>query len=187
MSTHLLQIDDLRLAIPHIIEPLYLPPNPETFKLYAQGVRSSQSGIESIQTEWKGPETQKIYTYTNKSFAANKDLSASTSISSHGWIEREKKERVSKKGAASESSEARGPTLTSEDVTRIVEEFTTNNPSIKPELKDDNCTIFVSHDTVKAKVLLLTANADPVPNHGQHAETPRQHRTRSKRRAQTER
>jgi hypothetical protein len=182
---HLFQIDNLRLAIPHIIEPLYLPPNPATFKLYAQGARSSQSGIESVRTEWKAPETQRIYNYTHKSFAANKDLSASTAIAAHGWIERDRKERESKKGTAIESSEVCGPTLTGEDVTRVVEEFTTNN-TIKLELKDDDCTISVSHDTTKTKLLLLTAKADPIPRHGQHAETPRQHRTRSNRRAQTE-
>jgi hypothetical protein len=85
-----------------------------------------------------------MFEHTRKSMAANADLSASRSIPMHGWTEREKKERDSKKSNRIESTDDNSTTLTEEDVSRIVVEFQKTHPNIKLEMQDDNRTISVS-------------------------------------------
>jgi hypothetical protein len=111
------------------------------FKAYAQGVVGSQNGIKALQEEWRSPETQNLLEHTRKSLAVNADLSASASIPSHGWTERERKERESKKDSRDESTEEE--TLTNEEVTRLIGEVQKTWPNLKVETQDDNHTILV--------------------------------------------
>ncbi|KAH7077987.1 hypothetical protein BKA63DRAFT_276557 [Paraphoma chrysanthemicola] len=138
------QLDDLRLAIPRIIDPLHRPPSPTAFKLYAQGALGSQSAVKSLHENWKDPSIQKAFEYTNQSYAENMDLTESRSIPAHGWIEREKKERSSIKSSRSDSTDESVSTLTDEDVNRIVEDFQKTYPGIKLETQDENRAILTS-------------------------------------------
>ncbi|KAH7380623.1 mediator complex subunit 27-domain-containing protein [Pyrenochaeta sp. MPI-SDFR-AT-0127] len=136
------QLDDLRSAIPRIIEPFHRPPNPTTFKLYAQGVIGSQNGIKSLNDQWKSPETQGVFEHVKKSIGANADLAASASIPSSGWVERERRERAVKNGGArTENMEEAGDTVTDEDISQIIVDFRKNFPKVKLETQDDNNTV----------------------------------------------
>jgi hypothetical protein len=137
------KINDLRLAIPRIIEPFQRPSTPATFKLYAQGVLGSQDNVKSLNQKWRDTDMQLVFERTKKSLAANTDLSASMSIPSHGWTEREKKARDANDSSRSESMEDSGTGLTEEEVASLLGEFQRTYPTIKTETQDDNRTILV--------------------------------------------
>jgi hypothetical protein len=137
------QIDDLRLAIPRIIEPFHRPANPTTYKLYSQGVLGSQNGLNSLKEQWRQPEMQSVFEHVQKSFAANADLSDCVSLPSHGWIERERKAKESTKSKGNESVDDPGVTLSDEDISRIVVEFRKTHPNLKLDTQDDNRSISV--------------------------------------------
>ncbi|KAF3048884.1 hypothetical protein E8E11_005483 [Didymella keratinophila] len=133
------QIDDLRLAIPRIIEPFHRPLNPSTFKLYSQGVIGSQNGIKALNEACRSPEVQETLAHTKRSFEANQDLAACASVPSHGWIERERRERESRKGCGENTAiENHSNKLDDETVSRIVKEFQMAQPTIKLQAKNDN-------------------------------------------------
>lgn len=141
------QIDDLRLAIPRIIEPLHLPSKPATFKMYAQGVYGSQNAVKNLGQHWKSPEIQSIFEHTKKSQTENADLSAGASIPGHGWIERERKERDTntKDGGKSTITEETEAILSAGDLTRIVEEFHKTHPNIQLDREDNDHIIKVRY------------------------------------------
>jgi hypothetical protein len=143
-ATDIIKIDNLRLAIPRVIEPLQRPLDPSTFKLFAQGLIGSQNDVKMLNGQWRGTDTQIVFEHTKKSFAANADLSASKSIPSYGWTEREKKERTVKRNSSSESADETRANSALEDVPQILVEFQKAHPSIKLETPDDNRTISVS-------------------------------------------
>ena len=143
MRTDALQIDDLRLAIPQIIEPFHRPPNASTYKLYAQGVLSSQNGLNALKDRWKLPELQSTFEHVKQSFDANPDLSESVSIPSHGWIEREREAKKSTSRTRSDKVEDSGAIFTDSDVSRVVAEFRNAHPNLKVEMSDDNHSIHV--------------------------------------------
>ncbi|KAJ4412277.1 hypothetical protein N0V91_000748 [Didymella pomorum] len=136
------QIDDLRLAIPRIIEPFHRPPNPSTFKLYSQGVIGSQNGIKALNEAWRSPEVQETLAHTKKSFDANSDLTACASVPSYGWIERERQEHESHKGPGEHTTvEDHSNRLDDETVSCIVAEFQGTQPNIKLQAQDDKRSI----------------------------------------------
>jgi hypothetical protein len=137
------QIDDLRLAIPRIIEPFQQPPSSGMFQQYAQGVRGSQNGIETLHEQWRSTEITDTFEHTRKSLAANADLSASRSIPRHGWTERERKGRGPHKTSQSESMEESNATLTEDDIAQIITDFQKSHPNIKLEYQDEKHTISV--------------------------------------------
>lgn len=137
------------------MEPFHRPPNPGTFKLYAQGALSSQNGIKSLSAQWKDAGTQSIFEHTRKSLSANADLTASSDIPMHGWIGRERKARDSKKGNAGDSKDEGGSTLSDDDIARIVVEFGKTHPNIKLETLDVNRTISVRIREYRQDTLLL--------------------------------
>jgi hypothetical protein len=137
------QIEDLRIAIPRIIEPFHRPVNPTTYKLYSQGVLGSQNGLNSLKEQWRQPEMQSAFEHVQKSFAANADLLECVSIPSHGWIERERKAKESTKSKGNESVDDLGVTLSDEDMSRMVVEFRKTHPKLKLDTQDDNHSISV--------------------------------------------
>lgn len=137
------QINDLRLAIPRIIEPFHRPPNSTTWKLYSQGLEAASKGLGTFKEQWNQPEMQNILEHVDASFKGNPDLSESVSVSPHGWVERERKAKESTKSKGSESVEDSGVSLTDEDISRIVVEFRKSHPNLKLETKDDNSSISV--------------------------------------------
>lgn len=138
-------MDNLRLAIPRIIEPFYRPPTPTTFKLYSQGVVGAQNGVKALSEQWRSPEVQETLRRAERSLAANADLSASVSLPSHGWVERERREREAKKGLKKgrESVEDMGAVLGEADVLQIVAEFRKAHPNIRLDAQDDGRSISV--------------------------------------------
>jgi hypothetical protein len=137
------QINDMRLAIPRIIEPFHRPQNSATYKLYADSVLGSQKSLDSLKNQWKQPEMQNTFEHVKQSYGANADLSKSVSIPSHGWIERARKAKESTKSQGGEGVEDVGATLTDEDISRIVVEFRKAHPNLKVETQDDDRSISV--------------------------------------------
>ncbi|KAJ4993029.1 hypothetical protein SVAN01_01381 [Stagonosporopsis vannaccii] len=136
------QIDDLRLAIPRIIEPFHRPPNPSTFKLYSQGVIGSQNGIKALNDAWKTPDVQEMFAHIKKSYDSNSDLSASTSVPSHGWIERERREREAhKRNGQHNAVEDDNDSLDDEKISHIIAEVQAAQPNVKFEVQNDNNNI----------------------------------------------
>lgn len=133
-----MQIDDLRLAIPRIIEPFHRPPNASTYKLYAQGVLSSQNGLNALKDRWKLPEVQSTFEHVKQSFDANADLSESVSIPSHGWVQREREANKSTSKSRSDSVEDPATILTDGDIARVVAEFRKTHPDLELEMNDDH-------------------------------------------------
>lgn len=113
------------------------------FKQYAQGVRGSQNGIKTLHEQWRSTEVLDTFEHTRKSLAANADLSASRSISQHGWTERERKGRNANKNSRSESTEENNATLTDDDIARTIADFQKAYPSIQLKVQDENSTISV--------------------------------------------
>ena len=175
-----IQIDDLRLAIPRIIEPFHRPPNPSTYKLYAQGVVGSQNGLNTFKDQLRQPEMQGAFEHVKRSFAANADLSESVSVPSHDWIERERKAKESTKSKRSESVEEIGAILSDEDMSRIVVEFRKTYPNLKVEDDDHTISVSIMSPTQSPP---LTQTIDAIRIRLRHAEVPNQHRARSKRSA----
>jgi hypothetical protein len=150
------QIDDLRLAIPRIIEPFHRPPNPSTFKLYSQGVVGSQNGIRALNEAWRAPEIQEMFAHTKKSYDANQDLAACASIPSHGWVERERREREShKRHGENTAVEDHGNELDDETISRIIAEVQSAQPNIKLQAHNDSRCI-----TVRLLTDSLSADTD---------------------------
>jgi hypothetical protein len=137
------QIDDLRLAIPRIIEPVHRPLNASTFKLYSQGVIGSQNGIKALGDQWKTQEMQAVFAHVEKSFGANNDLSARTSVPAYGWVEKQRKAQESQKGERDERPEETVAALTDDEFSRIVTEFHNTYPSIKLKTQEGSRTITV--------------------------------------------
>ncbi|KAF1837282.1 hypothetical protein BDW02DRAFT_157558 [Decorospora gaudefroyi] len=137
------QIDNLRLAIPRIIEPFHRPPNPMTYKLYAQGVIGSQKGLEALKSQWMQHETQSVFEHVKKSFSADANLSESVTMPSHGWRERARKARESIKKTEGDSVEDIGATLTDEHLSQIIADFSQTHPNLKMEIRDDKRSILV--------------------------------------------
>ncbi|KAI2475355.1 Med27 domain containing protein [Pyrenophora tritici-repentis] len=134
------QINDLRLAIPRIIEPLHRRPSPITWKLYSQGLETSSKGLAAFKEQWSETEMQNILNHAKESFKGNPDLTESVSVPSHGWVERERKAKKSTK-TKSEHVEDAGAILTDEEISRIVIEFRKSHPNLKLETTDDNTSI----------------------------------------------
>jgi hypothetical protein len=133
----------MRSSVTQVVGPFTLPPSPETYKLYAQGIMGVQNDIRSLNEHWKNSEIQEVFDHTRKSFSANTDLSASASIPAYGWIEREEKERKSKKSNRSENTDEISTVLNDEDISRIIAGFRMTYPNIKLDLQDENRTISV--------------------------------------------
>jgi hypothetical protein len=143
----------MRSSVTQVVGPFTLPPSPETYKLYAQGIMGVQNDIRNLNENWKNPEIQDLFNHTSKSYSANTDLSASASIPVYGWIERELRERKSKKSSRSENTDEISTVFTDEDVSRIIADFRTTYPNIKLDLQDDNRTISVRCFSYPQRVL----------------------------------
>jgi hypothetical protein len=139
----LLQIDDLRLAIPRIIEPVHRPLNASTFKLYSQGVIGSQNGIKALGDTWKAQEMQTLFGHVATSLAANNDLSARTLVPTYGWVDKQRKAQESQKGERDERPEEVVAALTDDEFSRIITEFHNTYPNIKLKTQEGNRTITV--------------------------------------------
>ena len=82
--------------------------------------------------------------HTKKSYEANQDFSTSTSVPSHGWIERERRERESRKGnGAHTATEDQNNILDDQRISQTVKEVKGAHPNIKLDLASDNRSITV--------------------------------------------
>lgn len=82
--------------------------------------------------------------HTKKSYEANQDFSTSTSVPSHGWIERERRERESRKGNGSHTAtEDQSNILDDQRISQTVEEVKGAHPNIEMDLASDNRSITV--------------------------------------------
>ena len=91
---------------------------------------------------------QEMLAHTKKSYEANPDLSTSASVPSHGWIERERRERESRKGNGQHAAvEDQGDRLDNEKISRIIAQVQEAQPSIKLEAQNDNRSITVRNSS----------------------------------------
>lgn len=82
--------------------------------------------------------------HSKKSYEANPDLSASTSVPSHGWIERERRERESRKGYGEHTAvEDQSDSLEDGRISQIVTQIKDAHPNVKLDLQNDNPSIIV--------------------------------------------
>lgn len=82
--------------------------------------------------------------HTKKSFEANQDLSACASVPSHGWIERERRERESHKGPVESAAvEDQSNVWDDETLSRIVADVQETQPNVKLQVQNDNRSITV--------------------------------------------
>lgn len=90
---------------------------------------------------------QETLAHIKKSYEANSDLSACTSVPAHGWVERERRERrarETRKGTAHHAVvEDKGDGLDDKAVLRIMTEVQEAHPGVKFEAQDANRSIIV--------------------------------------------
>ena len=78
-----------------------------------------------------------MFAHARKSQEANPDLSTSTSVPSHGWVERERRERESRKGSGEHTTvEDQSHNLNDEEISVINKEFQVAHPNIKLETQN---------------------------------------------------
>lgn len=104
---------------------------------------------------------QETLAHTRKSYQANSDLSACTSVPSNGWIERERRERESRNGNGQLTAvDDHGDRLDNENILRIMAEVQEAQPNVKLEADHDNHNI-----TVRCSSLCRASNADGYDRH----------------------
>lgn len=83
------QLDDLRLVIPRIIQPLKNPhPTPaHLFEAFKQATHGATNDLNAFRAAWTGQETQEILQQARDSHKANPDLSARVNVPRYGWAE----------------------------------------------------------------------------------------------------
>jgi hypothetical protein len=86
---------------------------------------------------------QATFEHVKDSFGANADLSARTSVPSHGWVDKQRKAQELQKGVRDERPEESVATLTDEEFLRIVQEFHETYPDIKLKTPEGNRIITV--------------------------------------------
>jgi hypothetical protein len=90
---------------------------------------------------------QETLAHVKKSYEANSDLSACTSVPSHGWVVRERRqrrERETHKGTAQHTVvEDKGDGLDDKAISRIMTEVQEAHPGVKFEAQDANRSISV--------------------------------------------
>ncbi|KAF2241601.1 hypothetical protein BU26DRAFT_174172 [Trematosphaeria pertusa] len=146
------QLDDLRLAIPRVVEPFYSPPTPAMFRAFKQGVIGSQNEIKSFRNQWHDQDTQAIFDHARKSMGQNPDLSASAQVQQYGWIEKESREKEAallRKDGAQEAEEAQ-VALTQEDISRILDDFHKTYPNLNLTTENGNHNIMIQFVSTSA-------------------------------------
>ena len=90
---------------------------------------------------------QETLAYIKKSYEANSDLSACTSVPAHGWVERERRahrERETRKGPTHHAVvEDTGDGIDDKAISRIITEVQEAHPGVKFEAQDANRSIIV--------------------------------------------
>lgn len=82
--------------------------------------------------------------HVKRSYESNQDLSASTAVPSHGWIERERREREVRKGTIQHADvEDKVEKLDTETLSRVLADVHGTQSSVKFEIQDDNRSINV--------------------------------------------
>jgi hypothetical protein len=85
-----------------------------------------------------------MLTHAKKSLETNPDLAACASVPSHGWVERERRERELRKGNGEHApANDQNYTLNDEDISRITTDFQKAHPNIKLEIQDNNRSLTV--------------------------------------------
>ncbi|KAG9191617.1 hypothetical protein G6011_10351 [Alternaria panax] len=135
------QINDMRLAIPRIIEPFHRPRSSATYKIYVESVKGSQSNLDALTKQWKDSEMQKMFEHVKQSFDTNANLSESVSTPCHGWVDRAHKAKDLSKSEGGENLDNDSATLNEEEISRIVVDFRKAHPNLNAKAQDDNQSI----------------------------------------------
>ncbi|KAF2473204.1 uncharacterized protein BDR25DRAFT_323796 [Lindgomyces ingoldianus] len=141
------QLDDLRLAIPRMVEPFNsdLARGPVVFKAFKQSVIRAQNDMKAFRAQWHNQDNQSILEHAKESYNANTDLSASSQVPRYGWVLQENIEsqipdRIANGGKKVQDSDA---TLSIEEISQIIQEFHKAHPNIKIGAKDDNHELLI--------------------------------------------
>jgi len=82
--------------------------------------------------------------HVKKSYESNPDLSTSTSVPSHGWLERERREREARKRNGEHTAvEDQGGSLDNDKIMRIMAEVQEVQSNVKFQAQNDNTSIVV--------------------------------------------
>lgn len=164
-----MQLDELRLTIPSIIEPLRIRHEaPEQlFKAFKQAASDASRALAGFRTAWHDRTTHVIFERTKQSQKANSDLSAGANLPRYGWSEID----------AQKSAEVRvdGPNVTlnhhaeinrtgsEQTVEEAVNTFKTTHPNLTVDHDAQNETIKVCElRQVRLESVLLTDTARSV-------------------------
>ncbi|ORY14804.1 hypothetical protein BCR34DRAFT_478993 [Clohesyomyces aquaticus] len=165
------QLDNLRLAIPRIIEPFSSEQATSTdvFKGFKQALIGSQNDLKSFRVQWHTPEYQSILVHARKSYSANPDLSASAQVPRYGWIQSEIAEKKALAGNLSglEEPQEIATGLGKEDIALILDEFCNTYPDIRVGMKDDNHEIMIKFEVDDLR-LKFRVTIDTQANGGRH-------------------
>jgi hypothetical protein len=120
------------------------------FNTYKKSVVDSQKGINSLRNQWNSQEVQAIFEHTTQSLNMDSDLTPSAKIERWGWVDNQikEKETARRKSDGVQKPEDICINLTSEDVTREIQEFQKAHPSIKVLMKDDSQDLLVCSYTI---------------------------------------
>jgi len=83
------QLDELRLTLPSMVEPLRTKhETPEQmFKAFSQAASGRTRALADFRTAWRDQTTQAIFERAKQSQKLNSDLSAGASLPRYGWSE----------------------------------------------------------------------------------------------------
>ncbi|OCK85828.1 hypothetical protein K432DRAFT_286118, partial [Lepidopterella palustris CBS 459.81] len=153
------QLDELRLTIPRIIQPLRTSHSTPAalYQDFRQSALGATNGLKKFRLAWDSEETQNIFEHTKDSQRANMDLSASAGVSMYGWVdtvENEQKANSIGSNSIELEKEDRVAVLDeNENVAAIVDAFKKEHPKyrITLEAEDQIINIFF-----KVPTLLMT-------------------------------
>jgi hypothetical protein len=149
LADHIIQLDDLRLTIPRVVEPLYSPPTPSTFRALKDNLVTSQDGIKEFRKQWQAKETQQVFEYGRQSLKRNGDMSKSVEVDKYGWVERERKgdKGIEENNELKKDEGDRGERMTQAEISRVVDEWKGKMPKVVVKSEDENKDLTVCNIT----------------------------------------
>lgn len=142
------QLDELRLTIPRIIQPLRTAhTTPAAFYAdFRQAAVGANKNISKFKVVWQSQETQSIFEHAKESQKTDPDLSACVRVPKYGWVDTLENE---KEAAGAIEKEDQVMMLKNEelDITGIVDAFKHEHPKFKVNLEADNQLIHITDIT----------------------------------------
>lgn len=132
------QLDELRLTIPRIIQPLRTAhTTPAAFYTgFRQAALGANKNLSRFKAAWQSQETQSILEHTKESQKADPDLSACVRVPKYGWVDILDNEKEA--GAVEKGDQIAMLNNEEVDITGIVDAFKHEHPKFKVNIEADN-------------------------------------------------